>query len=296
MMGYLYIATALLFGQIKGYCGKKQSLYISGLRDASVSNFLRMLCCTATSLVLLALGGQLSLLLADTKLLLCALLAGIANAGLVVVWLVAVRGNAYILVDVFGMVGVIVPLVLCRILFHEQIRPIQWAGYLLLCTAVWIMCSYGASLKGKKMSAGSYLLLIGYGFFNGMTNFSQKLFVNVCPDGSKSVFNFYTFLFAAFVIGCMLIPLSRDKEYTPCPVKKIWLFIVIMAVSLFANAYFNTAAAAVLPAVQLYPLMQGGGLICSLLLAAIFFGEKVTKRSVVGITLCFTALIMINVL
>ena len=46
-MGYLHIAIALLFGQIKGYCGKKQSLYISGIRDAAVANFLRMLCCLA---------------------------------------------------------------------------------------------------------------------------------------------------------------------------------------------------------------------------------------------------------
>ena len=295
-MGYLHIATALLFGQIKGYCGKKQSMYIAGIRDAAVSNFLRMLCCVATSLVLLALGGQLGLLRVDAGFLLTALLAGIANAGLVVFWLAAVRGNAYILVDVCGMVGVIVPLLLCRVFFDERIRLIQWIGYALLCTAVWVMCAYGASLKGRKMSPGEYLLLIAYGLFNGMTNFAQKLFVNVCPDGSKSVFNFYTFLFAALVIGCVLIFLSRGKEYTPCPVKKIWPFIVIMAVSLFANAYFNTAAAEILPAVQLYPLMQGGGLICSLLLAAIFFGEKITKRSVVGIVLCFSALLMINLL
>ncbi|MBE6561290.1 MAG: hypothetical protein E7662_09190 [Ruminococcaceae bacterium] len=295
-MGYLHIVIALFFGQLKGFCGKKQSQYISGVRDAVVANFLRMLCCVATSLILLIPVGQLGALRLGVPGLLISLLSGIANAGIVVLWLLSVRGNAYVLLDVFSTFGVIVPLLLCRILYDEKIRLIQWCGFVLLCFAVWIMCSYSTSLKGKKMSAKEYLILIIYGLLNGTADFSQKLFVNTYPDGSKSVFNFYTFLFAAVVIGIVVLFLSRGKDVKPCPVKKIWIFIVIMAVSLFANAYFKTAAAEVLPAVQLYPLLQGGALSCAMLMAAILFGEKITKRSVLGITLCFAALLMINVL
>ena len=61
-------------------------------------------------------------------------------------------------------------------------------------------------------------------------------------------------------------------------------------------SYFKTFAAGRLLSAQLYPLAQSGSLILSSIMSAVFFDEKLNLKSVVGITMSFTALIIINVL
>jgi len=299
-MGYIYLAIALLITQLKGYCGKKQSLYLHGVHDALGSNTLRMACCAAVSILIVLIGEGASALSMSTAGYLVSVLSGITTTLSVVFWILAVQRSAYVLVDVFGTVGVIVPLVACRILFDERISLMQWIGFALLCGAVTLMCSYSTQAKGRKIDGTDILLLVTYGLSYGTSDLAQKLFVNYCPEGSAAVFNFYTFLFAALfaaiLLGVLLILGCRPEAGHVFPLKQIWLYIVLMAVSLFICSYMKTAASAVLPAVQVFPLFQGGILICASLMAAIFFGEKITKRSIAGMSLTFIALLMINML
>ena len=79
-------------------------------------------------------------------------------------------------------------------------------------------------------------------------------------------------------------------------VKKIALYIAIMALCLFGNSYFKTLAAAKLDSAQLYPLNQGAALILSMGMSAIFFKEKVTPKAILGIVLAFLGLLVMNLL
>ena len=295
-MGYLHLVLALLSGQLKGFCGKKQSIYINSTRDAAKVNFLRMLCCIVVGCAIVLLGDGADALAFNAAGFSISALAGLGNAIIVICWILCVRRSAYVLLDVFATIGVIVPLTVCQILFDEIVRPIQWAGFALLLAAVTLMCSYSMRLKGQKMSTADFLLLLLYAIFNGVTDLSYKLFVNYCPDGSSAAFNAYTFVFAAIFLGIVFLTQKKNEEVPPCPLKKIWYYIVIMAVCLFLNGFFRTNAAAYLPAVQLYPLMQGGTLVLAMLMSAIFFGEKITRRSVGAIAMTFAALLMINIL
>ena len=69
-----------------------------------------------------------------------------------------------------------------------------------------------------------------------------------------------------------------------------------MALSLFANSLFATLAAGKLTSAQLFPLTQGSTLALAPVMAALFFGEKPRPRLIVGIVLCFSGLIIMNVL
>lgn len=294
-MGYLYLAGALAACAVKGFCGKKQSAFVSGVRDAALVNLLRLLCCAAVGAVLLTLGDGFGALAVGKSAMAVTVLSGAANAVMLITWLLAVKRSAYMLLDVFATLGVIVPMLVCRFLYGEAIRPVQWAGFALLCAAVLVMCSYSMKIKGKRMTAADILLLTVFGLSGGTADLTQKLFVHSAPDGSKAAFNFYTFAFAAAILAVLLCFLW-SKEKAPCPLGKVWYYIVIMALALFITSYGKTAAAAILPAVQVYPLFQGGILILSSLMAAVFFGEKLTKQSVLGIAMCFGALLIINML
>lgn len=301
-MGYLFLSLALAAGITKGYCGKRTSAAIVSRSDSMIMNLLRMVVCVFIGLFLLLAQGQISELIPDGFMLFVTALSGIASACFVVSWLLSVRTGAYMMVEVFLLIGVIVPIVLCRVFFGEEIGLWQIVGILILLVAVYIMTTYNSSVKGK-LSVGSFILLLICGLSNGVADFSQKLFVKTRPDGSVSAFNLYTYVFAALtlVVAYLIFRAIDKKDGTEIRkpievIKPIWYFVLIMAVCLFANSFFKTVAAQYLDAVQLYPLNQGCSVLLALLMSSVIFKEKITFKCVVGICLSFVALLMINLL
>ncbi len=293
-MGYLFLSVALFAGATKGYCGKKIGAFTSGFASAAMANTIRMALCLVIGFAIIVLGGDLSVLMIGEKALCISALSGISTAAFVVTWLLAVRKSAYMMLDVFLMLGVLVPILLSGILFNEAIKPTQWVGMGALFAAAALMCSYNNSIK-TKINPMSFLLLVLCGVSNGIADFSQKLFVKRVADGSVAAFNFYTYVFAA---GILLITFLLSKRGEPTcakvDVKRIFKYIFIMACCLFANSYFKTLAAERMDAVLLYPLNQGCSLMLSTAMAAILFKEKLKAKAAIGILIAFIGLLFIN--
>lgn len=300
-MGYLFLSLALISGAAKGFCGKKVSGATKTLSGAALINFLRMAFCIVIGACLMLAGGVVPFAKIDGVMILISALSGISTAIFVISWLISVRSGAYVMLDVFLMLGVGVTVSCCRLFLNEEIRINQIIGFIILVIAAYVMCSYDISLNGK-MSAGKVALLILCGVANGLTDFSQKLFVYKVEGGNTAEFNFYTYIFASIALLAVFAFVQmrekhRKKEQSESvPLSKIIPFVAVMAVCLFLNSYFKTLAAASLDSAILYPLNQCAALILSLLMAAIFFKEKITVRCVVGICMAFAALLIINLL
>jgi drug/metabolite transporter (DMT)-like permease len=226
--------------------------------------------------------------------------SGVASASFVVSWLLSVKSGAYMMVEVFLLLGVTVPILLCNLFFEEEITIVEIFGILLLLLSVFIMCTYNTGIKGK-IKPSALLLLIVCGLSNGIADFTQKAFSVKVNNGSPAVFNFYTYVFAAatLLIAYFIFRVPDKKSATPPrnPIKvvnPIWIYVVIMAGCLFANSFFKTKAAYYLDSTQLYPLNQGGSVILSLLMSALIFKEKINGKCIVGICLAFISLLMIN--
>lgn len=308
-MGYLFVGIACLCGAVKGFCGKKTSGRASALSDAMLINTIRMLLCIVIGFFfVLVLERDASAFSVDGKTLLISALAGLGTSLFVVSWLLAVREGAYMMLDVFLTLGVLVPLLLCYFLFDDPIRPLQWIGLALLLIATYIMCSYSNSIK-KKMTLPAFLLLVLCGVANGVSSFSQKWFVHDYPDGSVTVFNFYTYVFSATVLIIALLTVTARSHYRAacCDAPRdtatgrfrhlviaVLPYLAIMALCLFLHSFFTTMAATRLLPAQLYPLSQGTSLILSLFMSALFFKERITPRCIIGIVIAFAALLIIN--
>ena len=295
-MGYILLLIALFAGAVKGYCGKKTSGYANGLQDAIFANIIRMLLCVLLGFLLLFVTGDLASLVLNRNILLICMLSGISTAVFVVTWLISVKRSAYMMLDIFLMLGVLIPQIASNILFNEEIKLTQWFGITVLFTAVVIICSYNNSIKAR-LTPASLALLIICGAANGIADFSQKLFTKCVPGGSVAAFNFYTYLFAAFAL---IIAFSITRKATPAPeksgMKQIFGYILIMSVCLFVNSYLKTLASGYLGAVLLYPLNQGCALILSAVMAAVLFKEKLTAKAIIGILTAFLGLLIINLL
>lgn len=300
-MGYLFVFIALLCGVTKGYCGKKTSGTLVNTSDSMLVNTVRMLACIFIGLFIVICQGEFSSLIASPKLIAIAALSGISTAAFTVTWLLSVKQGAYMMVDVFLLMGVIFTLLLSELVYGEQIAIIQWVGILILLVAGYIMCTYNTSIKGK-MSRGALILLVLCAISNGATDFSQKMFTREIQNGNVAAFNLYTYLFVAITLTvCYLCFRTHEKKASePQPLTKIIVpiigYIAVMAVCLFLNSYFKTKAAYHLSAAEIYPLSQGGSVILSMAMSSVLFKEKINVRCIVGAALSFAALLLINVL
>lgn len=306
-MGYLFLSLALCAGLAKAYCGKRSAYAIRHTRDAITITTVRMLiCCLIGGVLPLATGASLAP--CSTKMLFIALACGVCSAGFVVCWLLAVRNTMYMLVEVFVTGGVLVPLVLCNILYGEPIGIADAVGIVLLFVGIYFI-STGGKTKNKAeraekrekrgWSVAGTLLLLLAALFSGGADLAQKIYTKELPEGNALVFNFYVYVFAAIVLIVVNLALHLKTRESPraslSVIKQIWLFVVIMAACLFLNSYFKTLAASGLDAVVLYPLNQGMAMVLSSIMAVVIFKEKIGPRSSVGIALTLAALILINV-
>ena len=116
-MGYLFLLATLISGATKGYCGKKTSGYVSEYKDAMTANVIRMILCIFIGLGMIVFNGNIKSLHIDNIVLAVSLFSGIANSAFVVLWLIAVKKRAYMMLDVFCMLGILIPLIGCDIFF-----------------------------------------------------------------------------------------------------------------------------------------------------------------------------------
>ena len=134
--------------------------------------------------------------------------------------------------------------------------------------------------------------------FTGVMDFSQKLFVYAVKDGSVEAFNFYTYLFSSVILGVCYLLFSKNRsaeaEEPLSVLKAVLPFIILMGVATFLGSYFKTLSATYLPAPVLYPLFQGLTLPLTSITMALFFKERITAKSVIGIIIAFVSMLLIN--
>lgn len=300
-MGYLFLLPALFFTLTKGYSGKKTSGLVSGFEGAAFVSFLRIVLCMLFGAVLLIpeiLTSGIGVLNLSLEVLFISVISGVTNAAVLISWILLVKKGALLLIDSAGMCGVFIPLILSAVFYNEALEINHIIGVLLLIIAVFILYAYNSSVK-PKLSLLTIILLVFYGASNGIADFSGKAFNKVSNGNvSATVFNFYTYLFAFLVLGVFYILLkgfSKNKTPSGKLMKKSFWYIVIMAVSLYLTTFFKTLAADYLHSTALYPLYQGSMLILNGLMGAVFFGEKITSKSIIAVVISIVGIVFINV-
>ena len=301
-MGYLFLAFAVGGNLLKAFSGKKTSGFMKTILDAFSFSTIRLGLSALFGILFMLpdlFRNGLSVMALDLNLLPTYLLSAIANAGMVITWLLFIRSGVLVLMDVSALCGCLIPLILSRIFYFELIKPTHIIGLVVLFGAVLLMASYNNSIKAK-LNAKSILLLFGFGISSGFIDFSQKLFrkqtLNNVPS---SVFNFYTLLFAFVILLIILIVMrtAKDKEAAKLEIKpKALLHISLMAVGLCIVTLFKTLAAGHLPSALVFPFFQSSAIISNAILGAICFKERISFKSVAGLTLMALGLVIMNFL
>ncbi len=320
-MLYVILAVILAALTLKGYCGKRVSGFVRGTEDAFVFNFLRMLFCVFIGFALLLLEGGGGALLPEGRMLLICLVSGLSNAVFLVFWLLAIRHNSMVSVDVGLTLGSLIPSLLCFAFFGEQFSVIKLLGFLLILYATIILA--GGTKSNVKENPMGIILLSLAALGDGMTGFGQQLYKHYYTDAGsragevlypKSVYHFYTYLFAALVLLAVTLAyrmiafrnddkkeagkaVGQSKQALSIPGRAVF-HIAVMAICLFAANYLQTVATNdySFSSQLLYPITKGGCLITVNFVAMLFFGEPITKRSILGSLVALLGIIAMSTL
>ncbi|MEE1013752.1 MAG: EamA family transporter [Clostridia bacterium] len=293
MIGYLFVLISALSGAGKGYLGKTISAKTNSYKASVFVNLIRMLLCIAISVITEVIERGSVRFQLDGAAVLYGTMTGIFMSVFVVSWLLCIQRDAFMLVSVAQMFGVIVTLLLSFVVFRENVTPKQVLGIAFLTAAVLCMLSYSAKIKGN-MTVTSILLLLLCGVSSGLLDFSQKLYT-AFSQSSVSALNLLTYASGA-VFLTLCFTGSKPQTDLDCKalLKETFVALFLMAICLFANSYFKAFATKFLTAAQIYPVYQSITLILRSSMSALCFKEKLTVRSVVGIILAFMALVFIN--
>ena len=317
-MVYGWIAVTLFCLTAKGYSGKRVSGYVSRASDSFLFTLLRMVFCILIGAFLVVLEGSSSYLLPEAGMLFICALAGIVNAAFLVGWLAAVQKNAMVSVDVGMTLGSLLPALLCALLFGEAISLPKLLGFALVLVATVILA--GREKQKKEASRLGILFLVLAALGDGLTGFVQQLYRQLYTEGGsfthgvfypKSIYHFYTYVFTALVLlAVLLVQWIRTQKAThdiseeglseprkALPLRVVW-HVFLMAVCLFAANYLQTVITANygMSSQILFPLLKGGCLITVSFVAAIFFGERITKRTVLGVLVALAGIVSMNLL
>lgn len=291
-MGTIYISIILLCRIAQHICGKKTSNTINGA-----------LCfvqyCSYTN-ILSAVLGLLLILIAHNGFS-CNFTAFLISAfsGLMIVSstgfsLAAMKSGTVALTSLFSTAGILVPCIAGIFLFGQPMSWGQWGGIALFFVAAYLLIESSAKIY-SGFSFKTLILLIGNMLANGLTMLAQQMFTFYVPYGDVSMFSFLSFGVVGvlmFILSC--VPAKGESKIQYQLSSKLLVLGAVSAVAVFIINQLATLSTALVPPAILFAFINGGSTIISAIVAAVCFHEKLTMRSVTGITIGVIALVIIK--
>lgn len=294
-MGAIYIGIILLCRVAQHLCNKQTSNRIT-------TPSLLLKYCTFRNLLSAVLGLAVIIIAGngfncDLTTVLISIFSGLMLTASTWLGLAVLKNGTVALSSMFGTAGLLIPCIAGIFLFDEPMSLGQWCGIMLFFVAAYLLISSSKEIY-KGFSLKTFLLLLGVMLSEGFTMLSQQLFANLKPDGDVTVFSFLSFgtLGVIMLVVSFFTPSAPDTDGNGRLTPTVLALGTVLSVAVFLINQFATKAAAVVQPVVLFTFINGGSTIIGSIVAAVFFKEKLTPKSILGIILGVGALIIIKAL
>ena len=262
-------------------------------------NLIRSFGCLVISVCVALFGGVQGM--SELGLLL-AILSGVASALLLYSWVLAATLAPMSTVEVFCMIGgIIPPLILSPILMEsETVTLIQWIGALLLFPAA--ICFRAPSREKGAVRASCIPYVALSAVANAVSVITQKLYTSY-EGGGASEFNAVSFgatfttLLLIFAIKRLIMPKLKNGSDTAKNSSEgfnlsIIIYITLAIVMLYASSYFSVLSSYYLPSALLFTLSYAIGMPLTVVSDIVFFGDKIRVRTIIGAVLVIVSVIL----
>lgn len=299
-MGVLFLFLSVLAGMCKMIAMKKCGMVASGPQNSLRINVIRAVGCTVISVFVCLFDGFRGM---NELGLLCALLSGAFTAIFLFSWILSTQKASLPMVQVVCMLfGVAAPMILVPIISPGATAPtlLQWCGAIILIPASLCFSKKGGAQKKKTLFSALPLLLV-MGISNGGSVTARKIYMDM-GGGTAADFNLVTYLVASAILILLLLALklrAKGDDKTQASIEKpsrsLFLFIGIAMVTLYLADYLNALASGGLPVQLLVPLSYIFNMPMTLASDVLFFKEKFTLLSALGILLVIASAILTSI-
>lgn len=196
---------------------------------------------------------------------------------------VNVRRSGVVLPAIFMKLGLLIPLVISILFFHEVPTVTECIGFFLAVGAIILI-----NLKKDESSRfgwGLLLLLLSGGLADAMC----KIYEEMGEASLSEHFLFYTFI-AASVLS--LVMAAVKKEW---PGETEVLFGCLIGIPNFFCSRFLLRALDTMDAVIVYPTFSVATILVVTMVGMAAFGERLSRRQWVAVAIILLALILLNI-
>ena len=246
------------------------------------------LTCTLTGF--LFVSDKAIILQAPPAVYLCGLAGGFLFVLSLVCIQVSIGRNGAILSSAFSKLGLLVPLALSFLLFHEKPGLLQMLGLVIVIISVWF---FSQSQKADRETADFSLgLLLAVLFTNGMSDSMAKIYSIYGTRNEEPVY-FFILFFLASLITLFLLVRETKKGGKKLSFRDLLAGILVGIPNYFSAALLLKALNGI-PAFIVYPVFSSGTILIVTFVSSLFFHEKLTRRQAAGVILVLIAIVLLN--
>lgn len=216
--------------------------------------------------------------------ILVAILGGLVTFIAIYILQTSTAKNGPAMTVTFNKAGVVIPVLLSILVFHETPSPLQLGGILLAVFAIILIY-----LKKEALSlVTAKIFLLGTMFFGGFCDFVSKIYQNFGSAEGENIFLLYLYLFGAIIA---LLTMIKAKEKIHGHELR---YGIASGVISQLGAKFLLRSLSYMSSFIVFSVYSVGTILIVNIVNLIFFKEKLLPRQYVAILLMITACIMLN--
>ena len=201
----------------------------------------------------------------------------------------SVKENGASLSAMFGKLGILLPMLISVVVWHELPTMVQTVGIVLAISAM-ILVNYQPKAMRHLTKEGVKASLLFLFLTGGIAEFSNKLFQKFGQPEDKNIFLFIVF-FVAFLCSLSFAFLSKKNSERHLKYDVLMGFAV--GIPNLLSSYFLINALATVPATIAFPVYSSGSIVVVTLGSVLFFKEKLSPKTLVGLCITVLALVLI---
>ena len=187
--------------------------------------------------------------------------------------------------------GMVLPYIWGLVFLNESFSAVRTIGLIVIIGGVFL-----SNFSGEKINFKQICICLAVFVLNGLVSIISKMHQIETNYQCVSTIEFVILggIFKFFIAGFLFLAFknregqNREKNNFLKALIVIILSAVIGGTSYFLQLY----GAKSLPATVLYPFITGGSIVFSTLIGALLFKEKLSRKLIISVVLCFVGTIM----